>query len=86
MVDPNKYEILILLTMVIGSFYVFVVFHHDNPFNNKVISKMWSINVAVHFWVVIMMFFAKILEGLFFKRLIIACLIGIPLIMLIIIG
>lgn len=48
-------------------------------------AKLWSIHVSVYFWMMILMLFARLLEGNYFKNIIAGCLAGVPIIILIII-
>lgn len=59
----RSYDYLFILIMLIGSFIVFWKLHIENPFNNIYIAKMWSMLVSVNMWSVILLCFAKFLEG-----------------------
>ncbi|CAD8112154.1 unnamed protein product [Paramecium primaurelia] len=52
--------------------------HVENPHNNKYIAKAWSVLAAVNMWGVIILCFAKFLEGQLFFGTIYAWLFGLP--------
>ncbi|CAD8125807.1 unnamed protein product [Paramecium sonneborni] len=52
--------------------------HVENPHNNKYVAKAWSILAAVNMWGVILLCFAKFLEGQLFFGTIYAWLFGLP--------
>ncbi|CAK66138.1 unnamed protein product (macronuclear) [Paramecium tetraurelia] len=75
----RSYDYLFILIMLVGSFIVFWKMHIENPHNNVYIAKMWSMLVSVNMWSVILLCFAKFLEGQLFFGTIYAWLSGLPL-------
>ena len=75
----RSYDYLFLLVIVLGSFTVFWKSHVENPHNNYYVSKMWSMLVGVNMWGVILLCFAKFLEGQLFVGTVYAWLSGLPL-------
>ncbi|CAD8213537.1 unnamed protein product [Paramecium octaurelia] len=74
----KQYDYLFIFMIAIGSFLVFWKMHVENPHNNKYIAKAWSILSAVNMWGVILLCFAKFLEGQLFFGTIYAWLFGLP--------
>ncbi|CAD8075777.1 unnamed protein product [Paramecium primaurelia] len=73
------YDYLFILIILVGSFTIFWKMHIENPHNNIYIAKMWSMLVSVNMWSVILLCFAKFLEGQLFFGTIYAWLSGLPL-------
>ncbi|CAD8126292.1 unnamed protein product [Paramecium sonneborni] len=74
----KQYDYIFILIIVIGSFFVFWKMHVENPHYNKYIAKAWSILAAVNMWGVILLCFAKFLEGQLFFGTVYAWLFGLP--------
>ncbi|CAD8162069.1 unnamed protein product [Paramecium octaurelia] len=75
----KNYDYLMILIMLIGSFIIFWKIHIEQPFNNLYIQKAWSMLVALNLWGVILICFAKFLEGVLFIGTVYAWLAGVPL-------
>ncbi|CAD8157650.1 unnamed protein product [Paramecium octaurelia] len=75
----RSYDYLFILIITIGSFTIFWKMHIENPHNNVYIAKMWSMLVSVNMWSVILLCFAKFLEGQLFFGTIYAWMSGLPL-------
>ncbi|CAK82689.1 unnamed protein product (macronuclear) [Paramecium tetraurelia] len=75
----RSHDYLFILIIMIGSFIIFWKMHIENPHNNIYIAKMWSMLVSVNMWSVILLCFAKFLEGQLFFGTIYAWLSGLPL-------
>ncbi|CAD8162073.1 unnamed protein product [Paramecium octaurelia] len=71
-------DYIFIFILAIGSFLVFWIMHVENPHNNKHIAKAWSVLAAVNMWGVIILCFAKFLEGQLFFGTIYAWLFGLP--------
>ena len=68
--------------MIAGSFAILYFNHVETPYNNRFIQKCWSIVLCINTWTVLLLAFAKYLEGIIFFGLVYACLAGYPLIIL----
>ncbi|CAD8125809.1 unnamed protein product [Paramecium sonneborni] len=77
--NGKSYDYLMILIMLIGSFIIFWKIHIEQPFNNFYIQKAWSMLVALNLWGVILICFAKFLEGILFQGTIYAWIAGVPL-------
>ncbi|CAD8209105.1 unnamed protein product [Paramecium pentaurelia] len=77
--NGRNYDYLMILIMLIGSFIIFWKIHIEQPFNNLYIQKAWSMLVALNLWGVILICFAKFLEGVLFIGTVYAWIAGLPL-------
>lgn len=59
----RSYDYLFILILTIGSFTIFWKIHVEGPNFNYYMQKTWSVLVAVNMWGVILLCFAKFLEG-----------------------
>ncbi|CAD8153139.1 unnamed protein product [Paramecium pentaurelia] len=75
-----EYTIIIIFVFLIGSSYIFISTHLEQPYYDNVIQKIWSISSAVNLWTIIMMFYSYKFDGQTFQKTVQAWLIGIPLI------
>ncbi|CAD8098653.1 unnamed protein product [Paramecium primaurelia] len=86
LLETPRFSSLLLTIFTISSFFLFYQIHTEKPFYNRVIQKLWSIITALNFWTSIMLIFAYLLEGQYFRDVIWGWVGGIPLITLIIIN
>ncbi|CAK91236.1 unnamed protein product (macronuclear) [Paramecium tetraurelia] len=86
LLETPRFSSLLLAIFTISSFFLFYQIHTEKPFYNKVIQKLWSIITALNMWTSIMLIFAYLLEGQFFRDVIWGWVGGIPLIVLIIVN
>ncbi|CAD8180493.1 unnamed protein product [Paramecium octaurelia] len=86
LLELPRFSSLFLTIYILSSFFLFYQIHTEKPFYNKVIQKLWSIITALNFWTSIMLLFAHLLEGQYFRDVIWGWIGGVPLITLIIIN
>lgn len=78
----RTYDYLMILIMMVGSFTIFWKIHVEAPYNNIVMSKLWSMIVCMNMWGVTLLCFSKFLEGVLFYGTVYAWMAGLPLMML----
>ncbi|CAD8076309.1 unnamed protein product [Paramecium primaurelia] len=86
LLETPRFSSLFLTIFTISSFFLFYQIHTEKPFYNKVVQKLWSIITALNMWTSIMLIFAYLLEGQYFRDVIWGWVGGIPLIIMIIIN
>ncbi|CAD8110362.1 unnamed protein product [Paramecium sonneborni] len=86
LLETPRFSSLLLTIFCLSSFFLFYQIHTEKPFYNKVVQKIWSIITAINLWTTIMMIFAYLLEGQYFRDVFWGWIGGIPLITLIIIN
>ncbi|CAD8060370.1 unnamed protein product [Paramecium sonneborni] len=85
LLETPQYVSVILIVFLVNSYLLFYLVKSTQPFHNKNIQTLWVIITALNFWTSLMLTFAAILEGYYFRKSLYAWLIGIPFLTIIII-
>ncbi|CAD8158603.1 unnamed protein product [Paramecium octaurelia] len=75
-----QYTIIIIFVFLIGSAWIFISTHLDQPYYDTFIQRIQSILSAVNLWTIIMMLYSYSFDGQTFQKTVQAWLIGVPLI------
>ena len=82
--NGGNYNGILIFVYLAGSILTFYLLHMNSPFNEQIISKVWSFLSTINIWTAIMFTMAQLTEKRIFHGIIYAWAIGLPLLFLII--
>ncbi|CAD8065320.1 unnamed protein product [Paramecium sonneborni] len=79
LIDGKNNQYFQIIFLLGGSLIIFQKFHTEQPYNQKMIQKFWSISVTLNVWGTLLLCCSMFLEKVIFSGIIYAFISGLPL-------